>query len=427
MSDNGIIVESGERHPMELLLAGELNLPKNGETRQGWVIEHRNNIILIDIGAKSEGVIAGSELQNMDDDTRELLAVGNEVSVYIVNTEDQHGNVIISYAKAAEERDWTTAEELLASQDVYEGKLIGKNKGGVLIKMGQLRGFIPNSQVSRRRNFDPNAKGQPSNNLIKTKVIEVDRKRGRLILSERAAEKEARQAKRAELLAKLEEGNILKGRVINLADFGAFIDVGGVEGLVHLSELSWKRVNSPADILEVGDEVEVYVLNIDKERERLALSLKRLEPDPWTIIDQYYQVGQLLEATVTKLTKYGAFARLDDEYTLEGLIHISELSENHVNHPRDVVQPKQLVTVRIIRVDKEQRQLGLSIKQVVSDKFVEADLAMLTTIQSDEVVEEDFEEITEEVAEVVEEELTTIQSDEIVEADLEEVTAIQDE
>ena len=151
--------------------------------------------------------------------------------------------------------------------------------------------------------------------------------------------------------------------------------------MVHLSELSWKRVNAPADILEVGDEVEVYVLNIDQERERLALSLKRLEPDPWTIIDEYYQVGQLLEASITKLTKYGAFARLDDEYTLEGLIHISELSENHVNHPRDVVQPSQTVTVRIIRVDKDQRQLGLSIKQVVSDKFVEADLEKLTTIQ----------------------------------------------
>lgn len=382
MSDNVANLVGGEQsHPMEFLLAEELNLPKIGETRQGWVIEHRNNAILVDIGAKSEGVISGAELQSMDDDTREALAIGNEVTVFVVNTEDQHGNVIISYAKAAEEQDWTRAEDLLASQDVYKGKVIGQNKGGILVKLGQLRGFIPNSQISRRRNYDENPKGKPANNLIQTKVIEVDRKRGRLILSERAAEKEARQAKRAELLNSLSEGSILKGRVINLADFGAFIDVGGVEGLVHLSELSWKRVNAPADILEVGDEVEVYVLNIDQDRERLALSLKRLEPDPWTIIDEYYQVGQLLEAAITKLTKYGAFARLDDDYALEGLIHISELSENHVNHPRDVVQPSQTVTVRIIRVDKDQRQLGLSIKQVVSDKFVEADLEKLTTIQ----------------------------------------------
>ncbi|MBK7897725.1 MAG: S1 RNA-binding domain-containing protein [Anaerolineaceae bacterium] len=379
MSNNVANLGGGEQsHPMDFLLAEELNLPKIGETRQGWVIEHRNNAILIDIGAKSEGVISGPELQNMDDDTRELLAVGNEVAVFVVNTEDQYGNVVVSFAKAAEELDWNKAEELLASQDVYKSKVIGQNKGGLLVKLGQLRGFIPNSQISRRRGQH---EGQKNNNVIQTKVIEVDRKRGRLILSERAAEKEARQAKRAEILSNLEEGHVLKGRVINLADFGAFIDVGGVEGLVHLSELSWKRVNAPADILEVGNEVEVYVLNIDEERERLALSLKRLEPDPWTIIDEYYQVGQLLEATITKLTKYGAFARLDDDYALEGLIHISELSENHVNHPRDVVQPSQTVTVRIIRVDKDQRQLGLSIKQVVSDKFVEADLEKLTTIQ----------------------------------------------
>jgi len=384
LSENVANLGGGEQgHPMEFLLAEELNLPTIGETRQGWVIEHRNNAILVDIAAKSEGLISGSELQEMDDDTRELLAVGNEVSVYIVNTEDQYGNVIVSYAKAAEELDWTRAEELLASQGIYEGKIVGKNKGGILVKLGQLHGFVPNSQISRRRHFDSKDQNKTTNIVIPTKVIEVDRKRGRLILSERAAEKEVRRAKRAELLSSLEEGNILKGRVINLADFGAFIDVGGVEGLVHLSELSWKRVNAPADILEVGDEVEVYVLNIDQERERLALSLKRLEPDPWTIIDEYYQVGQLLEATITKITKYGAFARLDDEYTLEGLIHISELSENHVNHPRDVVQPSQIITVRIIRVDKDQRQLGLSIKQVVSDKFVEADLEKLTTIQDE--------------------------------------------
>ncbi|GJM40148.1 MAG: 30S ribosomal protein S1 [Ardenticatenaceae bacterium] len=382
MSDNVADLGGGEQaHPMEFLLAEELNLPTTGETRQGWVIEHRNNAILIDIGAKSEGVISGSELQQMDDDTREILAVGNEVAVYIINTEDQYGNVIVSYAKAAEELDWNKAEDLLASQDVYEGKVIGQNKGGLLVKLGQLRGFVPNSQISRRRSYADKQNGKLANSMIQTKVIEVDRKRGRLILSERAAEKEARQAKRAEILGKLNEGDILKGRVINLADFGAFIDVGGVEGLVHLSELSWKRVNAPADILEVGDEVEVYVLTIDQERERLALSLKRMEPDPWTIIDEYYSVGQLLEATITKITKYGAFARLDDDYALEGLIHISELSENHVNHPRDVVQPSQMVTIRIIRVDKDQRQLGLSIKQVVSDKFVEADLEKLTTIQ----------------------------------------------
>jgi len=380
--NNGVEPGSGESgHPMDFLLSEELNLPTVGETREGWVIEHRENEILIDIGAKSEGVITGSELQNMDEETRERLSVGSQVTVYIASTEDRHGNLVVSYTKAAEQLDWVKAEKLMETEEIHQGKIVGSNRGGVLIQLGHLRGFIPNSQISRLRQLRPQQTNQLIGKTVKAKVIEVDQKRNRLILSERAAEKEVRESKRLELLNSLEKGEIRDGRVINLAEFGAFVDIGGLEGLVHLSELSWKRINDPAEILQVGDEVKVYILNIDQERERLALSIKRLEPDPWTMIDQIYQVGQLLEATVTKLTKYGAFARLEDEYELEGLIHISELSDEHVAHPRDVVKPSQKVTVRIIRVDPEQRQLGLSIKQVVSDKFVEADLELLTTIQ----------------------------------------------
>lgn len=371
-------------HPMDFLLSEDLNLPTVGETRQGWVVEHRNNEIVIDIGAKSEGIISGPELQQMDDDTLERLAVGNEVLVYVVSTEDKHGNVVVSYAKAVEEHDWLVAEKLLQSQDVYKSQVVGQNRGGLLVKLGLLKGFVPNSQLGRHRRQSQSADGQVQNPMgkpISVKVIEVDRKRNRLILSERAADKEVREARRSDLLAKLEEGDILDGRVINLADFGAFVDIGGVEGLVHLSELSWKRINHPAEVLEVGDQVKVYVLNVDRKRERLALSIKRLEPDPWTVIDQRYHVGQLLEATITKLIKYGAFARIDDEYELEGLIHISELAEEHVTHPREVVEPSQKVAVRVIRIDPEQRQLGLSMKQVVSDEFVEADLRILTSME----------------------------------------------
>jgi small subunit ribosomal protein S1 len=194
-------------------------------------------------------------------------------------------------------------------------------------------------------------------------------------MSERAAAKESRAARRANLLESLQEGEIREGAVVNLTDFGAFIDIGGIEGLVHLSEMSWKRISNPAELVQLGDKVQVYVLSIDQERQRIALSMKRLEADPWSIVDELYQAGQLTEATITKLTKFGAFARLNDEYELEGLIHISEMSEERVNHPRDVVKPGDVVTVRIIRVDPEQRQLGLSLKQVASDKFLEADLA----------------------------------------------------
>lgn len=381
------VMESGSGdtiHPMSFLLSEDLNLPAVGETRQGWVIAHRNNEIVIDIGAKSEGIISGSELQHMDDDALEMLAIGNEVLVYIVSTEDKHGNVVVSYAKAAEELDWLTAEKLLESQSVYKSQIVGQNRGGLLVKVGLLQGFVPNSQIGRQRRYSEASDGRGRNPVgqpISVKVIEVDRQRNRLILSERAADKEMREARRSDLLAKLAEGDVLDGRVINLADFGAFVDVGGVEGLVHLSELSWKRISQPAEVLEVGDQVKVYVLNVDRERERLALSIKRLEPDPWTVINQHYHTGQLIEATITKLIKYGAFARIDDEYELEGLIHISELAEAHVAHPREVVEPSQKVAVRIIRIDPEQRQLGLSMKQVVSDEFVEADLQMLTQVE----------------------------------------------
>ena len=368
---------------MDFLLAAELDLPKAGEIRQGQVVKHTDNVILIDLGAKSEGIIIGDELAALNDEAREQLAVGKDVRVYIVETEDENGNIVLSYAKAAQEQDWERAVELLESQEIYESKLIGYNRGGVLAKMGHIRGFIPNSQLSRERraprkeDTDKHFQrlvGQP----ISAKVIEVDRERNRLIMSEKAAYQEIRAARREKLFARLKKGDICDGRVVNLANFGAFIDIGGVEGLVHLSELSWKRINNPAELLKVGQEVKVYVLNVDKEQKRLALSLKRLEADPWTLLGQHYRVGQLVEVTITKVTKFGAFARLNDEYGLVGLIHISEMSEDHVENPHEFVKVSEQVMVRIIRIDTEQRQLGLSLKQVTSDKFIEADMEMLS-------------------------------------------------
>lgn len=377
-------------HPMDFLLNGdlELDLPKAGDIRQGEVVEHLKNAILIDIGAKSEGIISGHELDALDEDARDQLAVGNEVNVYVVDPEDEEGNIILSYAKAAEEEDWKMVDELSRSGETYQGKVIGHNKGGLLVQVGQLRGFMPISQLANSRSFNRDRStpeqlrvivGQP----ITAKVIEVDRSRNRLILSERAAVKEQRAEQRERLLTELERGDVRNGRVVNITDFGAFVDIGGIEGLVHISELSWKRVNDPGDVIRLGQEVEVYVLDVDQERQRVALSLKRLETDPWTIVDQLYDVGQLVEASVTKLAQFGAFARILDDYELEGLIHISELSEDRVNHPKEVVRSGQTVTLRIIRVDPEQRQIGLSLKQVSSDEYMDADLAMALDSQSD--------------------------------------------
>ena len=373
-------------HPMDFLLDEELNLPSAGEIRTGSVVTQRSNEILIDIGAKSEGVIDTREIASLDQDALAYLAVGNEVLVYVVNPEDGNGNIILSYTKAKEEEDWVKAVELMESQDVCECSVVGFNRGGVLVDVGLVRGFVPNSQLRRdrriRRDDQPESQRAMQamiGEIIRAKIIEVNRERNRLILSEIAASKEIREAQKAELMSDLSVGDVFDGRVVNLANFGAFVDIGGIEGLVHLSEISWKRVSKPSDVLQVGDKVKVSVLKIDDERQRIALSIKRLEADPWTLIDDSYQVGQLVEATVTRLTKFGAFARLNDNNELEGLIHISEMAEDRVEHPRDVVTADDNVMVRIIRVDSEQRQLGLSLKQVSSEKFLEADLAMYNT------------------------------------------------
>lgn len=374
-------------HPMNFLLTEEVYFPSAGEIRPGRVVALRNNEILVDIGAKSEGVIPSQETATYDTATRERLQEGADVTVLVVNPEDNNGNIVLSFRRAAEERDWEYATELLESQEVHESEIVGFNKGGLLVSVGQLRGFVPNSQLTRHRlqDVDNENKQRSMQSLMGqpmlVKVIEVDRQRNRLILSEQAASREIRQAKKSELLASLQEGNIYDGVVVNLADFGAFVDIGGIEGLVHLSELSWKRVQTPSDLLKKGDRVKVQVLTVDPERQRVALSMKRLEPDPWTRIEEIYRPGQLIDAEITRLTKFGAFARLDDDYQLEGLIHISELSEERVEQARDVVKPGDKITVRIIRLDPKQRQVGLSLRQVASDKFIEADLAMLNTMQ----------------------------------------------
>jgi small subunit ribosomal protein S1 len=378
-------------HPMSFLLDDDydFDFPQTGDIREGQVVAHRNSEILIDIGSKSEGFISGHELDIMDDETREKLAVGNWVSVYIVSPEDKNGNIILSYAKAVEEEDWNRATELLDSQEVYSSEIIGSNRGGVLVKLGYVRGFIPASQLSVEHRS--NSKGDTNEEKLRSligqeataKVIEVDRSRNRLILSERAAMKEIRAAQRASLMDELEEGDVREGFVVNIADFGAFVDIGGVQGLVHLSELSWKRISNPGEVVSVGETIEVMVINVDEERGRVALSLKRMEPDPWTIVNDTYEEGELVEVTITKITSYGAFARLNDDYALEGLIHVSEMASDHIEHPHDIVERDQIVAARIIRIDSEQRQLGLSIKQVASEEFIEADLASVSNAEAE--------------------------------------------
>jgi small subunit ribosomal protein S1 len=371
-------------HPMNFLLAEDFSFsfPRAGELREGQVVANLNNTVLIDIGAKSEGIILNSEVESLDSAMREKLAVGNSVPVIVVDPENQDGNMILSYVKAVEEEDWAMAQSYLESQDTYETAIIGFNKGGLLVQFGTIRGFVPMSLLGpqRRSNvsrLSPEEQLRSNiNEKLIARVIEVDRSRNRLILSERAAQKEIRAAERANLLSELQIDEVREGKVVNLADFGAFVDIGGLEGLVHVSEMSWQRIGHPSEVLDVGDVIQVMIIKVDLDRGRVALSIKRLEDDPWTSIEERYKEGDLVEVTITKLTKYGAFAHINDDFALEGLIHISEISEDRTVEPEDVLDSGQIVAARIIRVDAEQRQLGLSMKRVASDQFVEADLAM---------------------------------------------------
>jgi small subunit ribosomal protein S1 len=373
-----------------------MTMPQRGEIREGVIARLTSGEILVDVGAKSEGVITGRELETLDAAMRQSLAVGQTVLVYVMDPEDRNGNIVLSLSRAKEEKDWRTAEALLASQEVYTGPIAGFNKGGLIVKIGNVRGFIPASQLSaaRRRRSEGETPEQKWSRMVgettQVKVIEVDRSRNRLILSERAAVKESREAQKDRLLSEIKVGEARKGHVISLAEFGAFVDIGGADGLVHLSELSWKRVNHPNEILKVGQEVEVVVLNVDRERKRIGLSMKRREDDPWLAVQKKYQVGQLVAATITKLTKFGAFARIESEDDIEGLIHISELAEGHIDHPKEVVSEGQNVTLRVVKVDAEKRRMGLSLKRVASSAYADTDWEQVAaSLDLDEVATED--------------------------------------
>ena len=325
-------------------------------------------------------MIGLQDLEKLEAKARDALQVGTDVLVYIVNPEDEGGNIILSVSRAQQERDWRAAENLLSTQDVYKGQVAGFNKGGLIVKLGSLRGFVPASQmsVSRRRRADegqtPEQKwGKMVGETVMVKAVEVDRSRNRLIFSERAASKEIREAERERLLSELKEGDVCDGRVISLSPFGAFVDVGGADGLVHLSEMTWKRIDHPKEILKVGQEVTVQVMSVDRENRRIALSMKRLELDPWSQIAQQYKVGQLVEGTVTKITKFGAFARIKGNDDIEGLIHVSELADSRVGHPKDVVKEGEAYTLRIVKIEPDKRRIGLSLKEVGSARYADSD------------------------------------------------------
>ncbi len=360
---------------MEELLAeqdSDIKSFKHGDVVEGQVVRIDKDEILVDIGAKSEGVVSNRELFGRHGEGQPALNIGDTVLVYVLQPESPEGHVVLSLRRAGLERKWRAMQEQFEAGVIIEAPVIDHNKGGLIVDCG-IRGFVPISQIvdfpRRPQNDQPRDAAQEIaeklmpfvGRKLRLKILEVNRKANRLILSEKVALYEERREKRDELFSSLQVGQKVTGTVRSIAPFGVFIDLGGIDGLVHKSELSWNKVNNPEAGYRVGEEVEAEVIDINHERGRISLSIRRLQPDPWHSTVADFNVGDVIDGTVTKLVNFGAFVRVRDG--LEGLIHISELSHQRVAHPGDVVHEGQQLKLKIISLDSERHRLGLSLKQ----------------------------------------------------------------
>jgi small subunit ribosomal protein S1 len=341
--------------------------PQRGELRDGVVMQIEDNGVLVSIGTKREGVIPQQDLRQMGDEYLSGLRVGAPIQVYVQDPENKEGDLVLSLTMVQVAKDWEEAARLQVDGGIIQGQVIGYNKGGLLVQFSRIRGFVPASQVAQLHGRTASEERQQAlqrmvGQTIPLKVIEVDRERNRLVLSERSATQEWRKAQKHRLLTELQPGDILSGRVNQLTNFGAFIDLGGADGLAHISELSWQRVNHPREVLTPGQEVKVMVVEIDADRERIGLSLRRLQSNPWETIDQRYSLGQVVSGPVTNVAPFGAFVQIED--AVEGLIHASELDVDPQAQPRDLLQPGQTVTAKIISLDKQRQRMGLSLRRV---------------------------------------------------------------
>jgi len=340
---------------------------RRGEIIDGKIMDLREDGVLVDIGYKSEGYIPLREMKTIETEDREKLSVGSEIIAYVVNVESMDGVTILSVDRARGEQGWRILEKSMELNENVSGKIIGANRGGAVVEAEGVQGFVPLSQLVGpvRELYVPG--GEPPKEgfigaTVEFKIIELNRRRNRAIFSERAALQSWKDSQKKQLISSINEGDTRKGRVSGISSFGAFVDLGGADGLIHISELSWNAVKSAEEIVTVGQELDVYILKIDRESLKIALSLRRLQPEPWEGIGDRFKIGELVTGTITKLANFGAFARI--ESGIEGLIHISEISPEVINHPKDVVKEGDAVELKIIRVEPERRRLGLSLKQV---------------------------------------------------------------
>ena len=347
--------------PEELKQAIEDSLRdfKDGDIVEGTIVKIDRDEVLLDIGYKSEGVIPAKELSIRHDvDPNEVVKVGDHVEALVLQKEDKEGRLILSKKRAQYERAWGRIEEVMQSGGTIKGPVIEVVKGGLILDIG-LRGFLPASLVDLRRVRDLHPfVGQE----LEAKIIELDRNRNNVVLSRRAFLEESQSEGRKKFLESLQKGERRKGTVSSIVNFGAFVDLGGVDGLVHVSELSWKHVDHPSEVVQVGEEVEVEVLDVDLDRERVSLSLKATQEDPWKEFERRYSAGEIIDGQVTKLVPFGAFVRVAQG--IEGLVHISELSDQHVDTPESVLSVGDQVRVKVIEVDVPRRRISLSMRQV---------------------------------------------------------------
>lgn len=336
---------------------------RRGEIIEGQVMRVDQDGILVSVGHKSEGVVPQREMRTVAGDLFSRYRVGDPIQVYVVDPAGGEGQVILSIDRARGESAWHLLEQLAETGGTAKAKIVGHNRGGLVVDVDGLQAFVPLSQALMPPGEDHEAalEGRVGEEIT-VKVLEVNRRRNRAVVSERAAAREQREGLKDQLLDTLQEGDVRHGKVTGVSNFGAFVDIGGADGLIHISELSWTPVTSVEDVVQVGQEVDAYVLRIDRENRRIALSLRRLQPTPWDQVATKLEVGQLVTGTITKLADFGAFARVED--AVEGLIHVSELTERHIRHPKEVVQVDDTMTLRIVSMDPERHRLGLSLKQV---------------------------------------------------------------
>src|SRR5881398_3311867 len=349
-------------------IEGTIKEFNDGDIVEGVIVRVDRDEVLLDIGYKTEGVIPSRELSIKHDvDPNEVVTVGDEVEALVLTKEDKEGRLILSKKRAQYERAWGTIEKIKESEGVVNGPVIEVVKGGLILDIG-LRGFLPASLVELRRVRDL---APYVGRSLEAKIIELDKNRNNVVLSRRAWLEETQKEQREDFLANLKPGEVRSGVVSSVVNFGAFVDLGGMDGLIHVSELSWKHVDHPSSVVQVGDEVTVQVLDVDLSRERISLSLKATQQDPWQEFANGHQVGELVYGKVTKLVPFGAFVQVGDG--IEGLVHISEMAAHHVEAPEQVVTPGEELWVKIIDIDLERRRISLSIKQAAEGGEVAAE------------------------------------------------------